>query len=169
MENYYKFDPKKWSHLVRFRSDKKWVKVPRNPVDKPFDTWRDPVSGCEKLSYMEEYDNFCDAEEAAEAWFEKNGYTPQEIGDKMVYVWFIDRKVGSFLQARDLETAIVDDCVLVQYRAFKKPVEEPVWNKDEGRYEMKHVYYEKVFSCLVKKEEEEEECDECRLVPRTED
>ena len=169
MKNYYKFDPKSFSHLIRFE-DKSWVKVPQNPVDKPFDTWRDPVSGCEKLSYMEEYDNFEEAEEAAEAWFEKNGCDPQEIGKKMVYVWLINRKVGSFLQARDLENAIVDDCVLVQYRVSKKPVEEPVWDKDEGEYVPKKTRYEKVFSCLVKKEEEvEEECDECRLVPRTED
>lgn len=168
MNNYYKFDPKKWSHFIRFE-DKSWVKVPQNKVDKPFDTWIDPVSGREKLSYMEEYDSFEEAEEAAEVWFEKNGFTPQEIGKKVVYVWLIDRKIGSFLQARDLENATVDDCVLVQYRVFKEPVEELVWDKDDGQYGTKLVRYEKVFSCLVKKEEVEEECDECRLVPRTED
>lgn len=167
MKNY-KFDPRSLSHLIRF-SDKSWVKVPRNKVDKPFNTWRDPMSGREKLSYMEEYDNFEEAEEAAEAWFEKNGFTPQEIGEKMVYVWLIDRKIGSILQARDLETATVDDCVLVQYRVFGEPVEEQVWDKDDGEYVPKKVRYEEVFSCLVKKEEKEEECDECRLVPRTED
>ena len=169
MKNYYKFDPKQWNHLIRFE-DNVWVKVPKNTVDKPFDTWKDPVSGREKLSYMEEYDSFEEAEEAAEAWFERNGFTPQEIGKKVVYVWLIDRKIGSLLQARDLASAIVDDCVLVQYRVFGEPVEEQVWDKDDGEYATKKIRYEKVFSCLVKKEEElEEECDECRLVPRTED
>lgn len=168
MNNYYKFDPKQWSHLVRF-SDKSLVKVPKNTVDKPFDTWKDPVSGREKLSYMEEYGNFEEADEASEEYFEKNGFTPQEIGKKVVYVWLIDRKISSILQARDLETATVDDCVLVQYRVFGEPVEEPVWDKDDGEYVPKKTRYEKVFSCLVKKEEEEEDCDECRLVPRTED
>ena len=168
MKNY-DFDIRSLSHLIRF-GDKSWVKVPKNNVDKPFDTWRDPMSGREKLSYMEEYGNFDEAEEAAEEWFERNGFTPQEIGKKMVYIWPIDRKIGSFLQARDLETATVDDCVLVQYRVFGEPVEEQVWDKDDGEYVPKKVYYEKVFSCLVKKEEEEEEeCDECRLVPRAED
>ena len=167
MKNY-KFDPKSLSHFIRFE-DKSWVKVPKNKVDKPFDTFKDPVSGREKLSYMEEYGNFEEAEEAAEAWFERNGFTPQEIGKKMVYVWLIDRKIGSLLQARDLETATVDDCVLVQYRVFGEPVEEQVWDKDDGEYVTKNTRYEEVFSCLVKKEEEEEECDECRLVPRAED
>ena len=139
-------------------------------IDRPFDIFRDPVSGCEKISYVEEYDSFEEADEAAEAYFEKNGFTPQEIGKKAVYVWLIDRKIGSFLQARDLENAIFDDCVLVQYRVFDEPVEEQVWDKDDGEYVPKKVRYEKVFSCLVKKEEEEEEeCDECRLVPRAED
>lgn len=169
MKNYYKFDPKQWSHLFRFE-DNGWVKVPKNSVDKPFDTFKDPVSGCEKLSYMEEYDNFEEAAEAAEAYFEKNGFTPQEIGKKSVYVWLIDRKIGSLLQPRNLETATVDDCVLVQYRVFGEPVEEPFWDNDDGEYVMRRVRYEKVFSCIVKKEdEEEEECDECRLVPRAED
>lgn len=168
MKNYYKFDPKKWSHFMRFE-DKGWVKVPKNSVDRPFDTWRDPVSGCEKLSYMEEYGSFEEAEEAAEAYFDKYGFTPQEIGKKVVYVWLIDRKIGNLLQARDHETAIVDDCVLVQYRVFGEPVEEPFWDKDDGEYVTRKIRYEKVFSCLVKKEEEEEECDECRLVPRAED
>lgn len=128
------------------------------------------MSGCEKLSYMEEYDSFDEAEEAAEAWFERNGFTPQEIRKKVVYIWPIDRKIGSLLQARDLETATVDDCVLVQYRVFGEPVEEQVWDKDDGEYVTKNTRYEEVFSCLVKKdEEEEEECDECRLVPRAED
>ena len=155
--------------MIRFE-DKSWVKVPQNPVDKPFDTWRDPVSGYEKLSYMEEYDNFEEADEAADAWFEKNGCNPQEIGKKMIYVWLINRKVGSFLQARDLENAIVDDCVLVQYRTFKElHVLQELVKDDDGEYVPKKTRYEKVFSCLVKKEEEEEECDECRLVPRTED
>lgn len=167
MKNY-DFDPKSLSHLIKL-NDKKWIKVPKNSIDKPFNTWKDPVSGYEKLSYMEEYGNFEEAEEAAEEWFEKNGFTPQEIGKKAVYVWLIDRKIRSLLQARDLETAIVDDCVLVQYRVFKKPVEEPFWDKDDGEYVKKDVRYEEVFSCLVKKEEEEEECDECRLVPRAED
>lgn len=169
MKNYYKFDPKKWSHFMRFE-DNGWVKFPKNTVDKPFDTWKDPVSGCEKLSYMEEYGNFDEAEEAAEEWFEKNGFTPQEIGKNTVYVWLIDRKIGSLLQAKNLETAIIDDCVLVQYRVFGEPVEEPFWDKDDGEYVPKKTRREKVFSCLVKKEEEEEEeCDECRLVPRAED
>ena len=142
----------------------------KNKVDRPFDTLRDPVSGCEKLSYMEEYDSFDEANEAAEAYFEKNGFTPQEIGKKAVYVWLIDRKIGSLLQARNLETAIVDDCVLVQYRVFGEPVEEPFWDKDDGEYVPKKTFREKVFSCLVKnEEEEEEECDECRLVPREKD
>lgn len=167
MKNY-EFDPKSLSHLIRF-SDKSWMKVPKNKVDRPFDTWRDPMSGREKLSYMEEYGNFEEAEEAADVWFERNGFTPQEIGKKVVYVWLIDRKIGSILQAKDLETATVDDCVLVQYRVFGEPVEEQVWDKDDGEYVPKNVRYEEVFSCLVKKEEEEEECDECRLVPRTED
>lgn len=156
MKNY-KFDPKSLSHFIRFE-DNSWVKVPKNSVDKPFNTWKDPMSGFEKLSYMEEYGNFEEAEEAAEAWFEKNGFTPQEIGKKVVYVWLIDRKIRSFLQARDLETAIVDDCVLVQYRVFSEPVEEPFWDKDDGEYVPKKTRYEEVFSCLVKKEEEEEEC-----------
>ena len=168
MKNYY-FDPRSLSHFIIFE-DKSWVKVPQNQADKPFDTFKDPVSGYEKLSYMEEYDSFEEAEEAAEAWFEKNGCSPQEIGKKVVYVWLISRKIGSFLQARDLETAIVDDCVLVQYRVSKKPVEEQFWDKDDGEYVPKKTRREKVFSCLVKKEEEEEEeCDECRLVPRAED
>lgn len=168
MKNY-DFDPRSLSHFIRFE-DKGWVKVPKNTGDKPFDTWKDPFSGYEKLSYMEEYGNFEEAEEAADAYFEKNGFTPQEIGKKVVYVWLIDRKIGSLLQARDLETAIVDDCVLVQYRVFGEPVEEQVWDKDDGEYAMRRVRYEEVFSCLVKKEEEEEEeCYECRLVPRTED
>ena len=168
MKNYY-FDPRSLSHLIRFE-DKSWVKVPKNKVDKPFNTWKDPMSGCEKLSYMEEYGNFEEAEEAAESYFERNGFTPQEIGKKVVYVWLIDRKIRSFLQARDLETAIVDDCVLVQYRVFGEPVEEPFWDKDDGEYVPRKTRYEEVFSCLVKKEEEEEEeCDECRLVPRAED
>lgn len=167
MKNYY-FDPRSLSHLIRFE-DKSWVKVPKNKVDKPFNTWKDPMSGCEKLSYMEEYGNFEEAEEAAESYFERNGFTPQEIGKKVVYVWLIDRKIRSFLQARDLETAIVDDCVLVQYRVFGEPVEEPFWDKDDGEYVPRKTRYEEVFSCLVKKEEEEEEeCDECRLVPRAE-
>lgn len=167
MKNY-DFDIRSLSHLIRF-GDKSWVKVPKNKVDKPFDTWKDPVSGCEKLSYMEEYDSFEEADEAAEAYFERNGFTPQEIGKKMVYIWPIDRKIGSLLQARDLETATVDDCVLVQYRVFSEYVEEQVWDKDDGEYVSKKVRYEEVFSCLVKKEEEEEEeCDECRLVPRAE-
>ena len=167
MKNYY-FDPRSLSHLIRFE-DKSWVKVPKNKVDKPFNTWKDPMSGCEKLSYMEEYGNFEEAEEAAESYFERNGFTPQEIGKKVVYVWLIDRKIRSFLQARDLETAIVDDCVLVQYRVFGEPVEEPFWDKDDGEYVPRKTRYEEVFSCLVKKEEEEEEeCDECRLVPREE-
>ena len=156
MKNYYKFDPKSLSHLIRF-GDKSWVKVPNNQVDKPFDIFRDPVSGREKLSYMEEYGNFEEAEEAAEAYFERNGFTPQEIGKKMIYVWLIDRKIGSLLQARDLETATVDDCVLVQYRVFGDPVEEQVWDKDDGEYVPKNVRYEELFSCLVKKEEEDEE------------
>ena len=160
---------KNFSHFMRFE-DNSWVKVPKNQVDRPFDIFRDPVSGCEKLSYMEEYDSFDEANEAAEAYFEKNGFTPQEIGKKAVYVWLIDRKIGSLLQARNLETAIVDDCVLVQYRVFGEPVEEPFWDKDDGEYVPKKTRHEKVFSCLVKKEEEEEEeCDECRLVPRAED
>lgn len=168
MKNY-DFDPRSLSHLIRFEENG-WVKVPKNSVDRPFDTFKDPVSGCEKLSYMEEYENFEEADEAAEAWFEKNGFTPQEIGKKVVYVWLIDRKIGSLLQARNLETAIVDDCVLVQYRVFGEPVEEPFWDKDDGEYVTRKTRREKVFSCLVKKEEEEEEeCDECRLVPRTED
>ena len=167
MKNY-KFDPRSLSHLIRF-GDNSWVKVPKNTVDKPFDTWKDPMSGCEKLSYMEEYGNFEEAEEAAEAYFERNGFTPQEIGKKVVYVWLIDRKIGSLLQARNLETATVDDCVLVQYRVFGEPVEEPFWDKDDGEYVTRKIRYEEVFSCLVKKEEEEEECDECRLVPRAED
>lgn len=168
MKNY-EFDPKSLSHLIRFE-DKSWVKVPKNKVDKPFNTWRDPMSGREKLSYMEEYGNFEEAEEAADVWFERKGFTPQEIGKKVVYVWLIDRKIGSLLQARDLETATVDDCVLVQYRVFGEPVEEPFWDKDDGEYVTRKTRYEDVFSCLVKKEEEEEEeCDECRLVPRTED
>ena len=170
MKNYY-FDPRSLSHFIRFE-DKSWVKVPKNTVDKPFNTWKDPVSGREKLSYMEEYDSFEEAEEAAEAWFERNGYTPQEIGKKFVYVWLIDRKIRSLLQARDLETAIVDDCVLVQYRVFGEPVEEQFWDKDDEECVTKNTRYEEVFSCLVKKEEEdeeEEECDECRLVPRAED
>ena len=167
MKNY-KFDPKSLSHFIRFE-DNSWVKVPKNQVDRPFDTFKDPVSGHEKLSYMEEYGNFEEAEEAAEAYFDRNGFTPQEIGKKVVYVWLIDRKIGSLLQARNLETATVDDCVLVQYRVFGEPVEELVWDKDDGEYVPKKTRYEKVFSCLVKKEEEEEECDECRLVPRTED
>ena len=167
MKNYY-FDPRSLSHLIRFE-DKSWVKVPKYKVDKPFNTWKDPMSGCEKLSYMEEYGNFEEAEEAAESYFERNGFTPQEIGKKVVYVWLIDRKIRSFLQARDLETAIVDDCVLVQYRVFGEPVEEPFWDKDDGEYVPRKTRYEEVFSCLVKKEEEEEEeCDECRLVPRAE-
>lgn len=150
--------------------DNGWVKVPKNSIDRPFDIFRDPVSGCEKLSYVEEYDSFEEADEAAEAYFEKNGFTPQEIGKKAVYVWLIDRKIGNFLQARNLETAIVDDCVLVQYRVFGEPVEEQVWDKDDGEYVPKKTRREKVFSCLVKKEEEEEEeCDECRLVPRAKD
>lgn len=150
--------------------DNGWVKVPKNSIDRPFDIFRDPVSGCEKLSYVEEYDSFEEADEAAEAYFEKNGFTPQEIGKKMIYIWPIDRKIGSFLQARDLENAIVDDCVLVQYRVFGEPVEEQVWDKDDGEYVSKKTRREKVFSCLVKKEEEEEEeCDECRLVPRAKD
>lgn len=158
MKNY-KFDPRSLSHFIRFE-DKSWVKFPKNTVDKPFDTFKDPMSGCEKLSYMEEYDNFDEAEEAAEAYFEKNGFTPQEIGKKVVYVWLIDRKIRRLLQARDLETAIVDDCVLVQYRVFGEPVEEPFWDKDDGEYVPKETRYEEVFSCLVKNEEEEEE--ECR-------
>lgn len=162
------FDKKGFSHFMRFE-DNSWVKVPKNQVDRPFDTWKDPMSGFEKLSYMEEYGNFEEAEEAAEAYFEKNDFTPQEIGKKMVYVWLINRKVGSLLQARNLETATVDDCVLVQYRVFGEPVEEQVWDKDDGEYVTKKTRYEKVFSCLVKKEAEEEECDECRLVPRAED
>ena len=113
MKNYYEFD------LVQFNNNQ-WIKVPKSP-DKPFDTWRDPVSGREKLSYMEMYDSFGEADEAADVWFERNGFTPQEIGEKVVYVWLIDRKVGSLLQARDLENATVFDCVLVQYRAFKEP------------------------------------------------
>ena len=169
MKNYYKFDPKIFSHIFRFE-DNGWVKVPKNSIDRPFDIFRDPVSGCEKISYVEEYDSFEEAEEAAEEWFEKNGFTPQEIGKKSVYVWLIDRKIGNFLQARNLETAIVDDCVLVQYRVFGEPVEEQVWDKDDGEYVPKKTRREKVFSCLVKKEEEEEEeCDECRLVSRSED
>ena len=168
MKNY-KFDPRSLSHFIRL-GDKSWVKVPKNQVDKPFNTWKDPVSGCEKLSYMEEYDSFEEADEAAEAYFERNGFTPQEIGKKMIYVWLIDRKIGSLLQARDLENATVDDCVLVQYRVFGEPVEEQEWDKDDGEYVPKKVRYEEVFSCLVKKEEEEEEeCYECRLVPRAED
>ena len=155
MKNY-EFDPRSLSHLIRF-GDKSWVKVPKNPVDRPFDIFRDPVSGCEKLSYMEEYDSFEEADEAAEEWFEKNGFTPQEIGKKVVYFWLIDRKIGSLLQARNLETAIVDDCVLVQYRVFGEPVEEQVWEKDDGEYVPKKTRREKVFSCLVKKEEAEEE------------
>lgn len=155
MKNY-DFDIRSLSHFIRFE-DKSWVKVPKNQVDKPFDTFKDPVSGCEKLSYMEEYGNFEEAEEAAEAYFEKNGFTPQEIGKKMVYVWLIDRKVGRLLQARNLETATVDDCVLVQYRVFGEPVEEPFWDKDDGEYVPRKTRREKVFSCLVKKEEEEEE------------
>ena len=167
MKNYY-FDPRRLSHLIRFE-DKSQIKVQKNKVDKPFNTWKDPMSGCEKLSYMEEYGNFEEAEEAAESYFERNGFTPQEIGKKVVYVWLIDRKIRSFLQARDLETAIVDDCVLVQYRVFGEPVEEPFWDKDDGEYVPRKTRYEEVFSCLVKKEEEEEEeCDECRLVPRAE-
>lgn len=168
MKNY-EFDIRGLSHLIRI-GDKGWVKVPKNPVDKPFSTWRDPMSGREKLSYIEEYDSFEEADEAAEEYFERNGFTPQEIGKKMIYVWLIDRKIGSLLQARDLENATVDDCVLVQYRVFGEPVEEQVWDKDDGEYVPKKVRYEEVFSCLVKKEEEEEEeCDECRLVPRAED
>ena len=167
MKNY-DFDIRGLSHLIRF-GDKGWVKVPKNKVDRPFDTWKDPMSGCEKLSYMEEYDNFEEADEASEEYFEKNGFTPQEIGKKIIYIWPIDRKIGSLLQARNLETATVDDCVLVQYRVFGEPVEEQVWDKDDGEYVPKKTRREKVFSCLVKKEEEEEECDECRLVPRTED
>ena len=168
MKNY-EFDIRGLNHLIRF-GDNSWIKVPKNKVDRPFDTLRDPVSGCEKLSYMEEYDSFDEANEAAEAYFEKNGFTPQEIGKKAVYVWLIDRKIGSLLQARNLETAIVDDCVLVQYRVFGEPVEEPFWDKDDGEYVPKKTFREKVFSCLVKnEEEEEEECDECRLVPRAED
>ena len=168
MKNY-EFDPRSLSHLIKL-NDKYWIKVPKNKVDRPFNTWRDPMSGFEKLSYMEEYDSFEEADEAAEAYFEKNGFTPQEIGKKMIYVWSIDRKIRSLLQARDLENAIVDDCVLVQYRVFGEPVEEQVWDKDDGEYVQKKVRYEEVFSCLVKKEEEEEEeCDECRLVPRAED
>ena len=159
---------KNWGHFMRFE-DNSWVKFPKNQVDKPFDTFKDPVSGFEKLSYMEEYGNFDEAEEVAEAYFEKNDFTPQEIGKKVVYVWLIDRRVGNLLQAGNLETAIVDDCVLVQYRVSKKPVEEPFWEKDDGEYVTKKTRYEKVFSCLVKKEEVEEECDECRLVPRAED
>lgn len=171
MKNY-EFDPRSLSHLIKL-NDKKWIKVPKNSIDRPFDIFRDPVSGCEKLSYMEEYGNFEEAEEAAEAYFEKNDFTPQEIGKKAVYVWLIDRKIGSLLQPRNLETATVDDCVLVQYRVFGEPVEEPFWDKDDGEYVKKDVRYEEVFSCLVclvkKEEEEEEECDECRLVPRAED
>lgn len=167
MKNY-EFDPKSLIHLIRFE-DKSWVKVPKNKVDKPFNTWRDPMSGREKLSYMEEYGNFEEAEEAADVWFERNGFTPQEIGKKVVYVWLIDRKIGSLLQARDLETATVDDCVLVQYRVFREPVEDPFWDKDDGEYVTRKTRYEDVFSCLVKKAEEEEACDECRLVPRAED
>ena len=167
MKNY-EFDPRSLSHLTRF-GDKSWVKVPNNPVDRPFNTWKDPMIGREKLAYMEEYDSFDEADEAAEAYFERIGFTPQEIGKKVVYVWLIDRKIGSLLQARDLETATVDDCVLVQYRVFGEPVEEQVWDKEDGEYVPKKVRYEEVFSCLVKKEEEEEECDECRLVPRAED
>ena len=167
--NNYEFDIRSLSHLIRF-GDKGWVKVPKNPVDKPFNTWKDPMSGREKLSYVEEYDSFEEADEASEEYFEKNGFTPQEIGKKIIYIWPIDRKIGSFLQARDLENATVDDCVLVQYRVFGEPVEEQIWDKDDGEYVTKKVRYEEVFSCLVKKEEEEEEeCDECRLVPRSED
>lgn len=167
MKNY-DFDIRGLSHLIKL-NDKGWVKVPKNKVDRPFDTWKDPMSGCEKLSYMEEYDSFDEADEASEEYFEKNGFTPQEIGKKIIYIWPIDRKIGSLLQARNLETAIVDDCVLVQYRVFGEPVEEPFWEKDDGEYVPKKTRREKVFSCLVKKEEEEEECDECRLVPRAED
>ena len=155
MKNY-EFDIRGLNHLIKLNG-KDWVKVPKNSIDRPFDIFRDPMSGREKLSYMEEYDNFEEAEEAAEACFERNGFTPQEIGKKMIYVWLIDRKIGSFLQARDLENATVDDCVLVQYRVFGEPVEEQVWDKDDGEYVPKEVRYENVFSCLVKKEEEEEE------------
>ena len=159
MKNY-EFDYRSLSHLIRL-NDKEWIKVQKNNVDKPFDTWRDPVTGCEKMSYMEEYDSFGEADEAADVWFERNGFTPQEIGKKIIYVWLVDRKIGSFLQARDLANAIVSDCVLVQYRAFKEPVEEQVWDRDDGVYVTKKVRYEEVFSCLVKKNvEEEEECDE---------
>lgn len=169
--NNYEFD------MIKL-NDKYWIKVLKSP-DKPFGTWRDPVTGHEKLSYMEMYDCFGEADEAADVWFERNGYIPQEIGEKVVYVWLIDRKIGSLLQARDLETATVDDCVLVQYRVFSEPAEEQVWDKDDGVYVTKNVRYEEVFSCLVKKnmeedEEEEDDCDEKfaseqRLVPRTED
>ena len=155
MKNY-EFDIRGLNHLIKLNG-KDWIKVPKNKVDRPFNTWKDPVSGCEKLSYVEEYDNFEEAEEAAEEYFERNGFTPQEIGKKMIYVWLINRKIGSLLQARDLENATVDDCVLVQYRVFGEPVEEQEWDKDDGEYVPKKTRYEEVFSCLVKKEEEEEE------------
>ena len=67
MKNY-DFDIRSLSHLIRF-GNKSWVKVPKNKVDKPFNMWRDPMSGREKLLYMEEYDNFEEADEAASAAF----------------------------------------------------------------------------------------------------
>ena len=129
------------------------IKIPMNSVDKPFCNWRDPITGEEKLPYMNNYDTFDEAEKAADAWFKSNGYTEEECSNKDWHRFGVDRNIGKLLQTRDLETATVNKCDLVMYLARKKPVEEPVYDKDDGVFVNKRVTRYEVFSCLVKKEE----------------
>ena len=138
---------------VCFLGGKYIIKIPMNSVDKPFDTCRDPITGEEKLSYMNNYDTFDEADKAADDCFKRNGYTEEECSNKDWHIFVIDREIGSLLQVRDLATAIVNNCDLVQYVARKNPVEEPVYDKDDGVLVNKRVTRYKVFSCLVKKEE----------------